>query len=159
MNKITNIQPLQADIPVRQTTQSANGGDLFRRTLDDALAEGEAPQTNQPQAAAALGEIRTEAFNPIEPAERVTESSPDTVTERTDSLIGLMDEYFENLSDPTKSLRGIAPLINTIKTSARELMQEARQTLNPDEELQQIARQCAVMANVEYINFERGDYL
>ena len=153
MNKITGIQS-DSHVTCRQTIQKADG-DLFQNTLDKALEEKKIPETDKPPTST-LGEIRSESIIPIECR---IQSSSHTVVEKTDSLMGLLDQYAANLSDPEKSLKEIASLLATIKTSAQELMQEARQTLNPDDELKQIARQCAIMANVEYIKFERGDYL
>lgn len=153
MNKIAGIQS-DSHITCRQTIQKADG-DLFQNTLDKALEEKKIPETDKPQTST-LGEIRSGSFIPIECR---IQSSSHTVVEKTDSLMRLLDQYSANLSDHEKSLKEIAPLVAKIKTSAQELMQEARQTLNPDDELKQIAMRYAVMANVEHIKFERGDYL
>lgn len=154
MDKITGIT-YNPDITGRGETQTTNTGDAFQKTLEKTLNEQNLQQTESAPTST-LSEISVSALNPITSC---LQSSSETVVQKTDSLLNLLDQYSRDLNDPGKNLKEIAPLIETIKTDAQELMNEAQQTLAADDALNEIATQCAVTANVEYLKFERGDYL
>jgi len=154
MSKITGISYPHDIITRQQQTQTSTDGHAFQNMLDKTLDE-KGLQPSEETTASTLSEIRVDALNPVS---NCIQSSSEVVVEKTDALLNLLDRYSADLNNPRKNLKEIEPLIDTIKTEAQELMDEA-QTLTPDDELHDIATQCAVMANVEYIKFERGDYL
>jgi hypothetical protein len=138
MSKITGISYPPDIITRQQQTQTSTDGHAFQNMLDKTLDE-KGLQPSEETTASTLSEIRVDALNPVS---NCIQSSSDVVVEKTDALLNLLDQYSADLNNPRKNLKEI----------------EA-QTLTPDDELHDIATQCAVMANVEYIKFERGDYL
>ncbi len=155
MSKITGIL-YPPDIMGRKNIEKTTPqGDAFQNTLDKKLDDQNTLQADE-TATHSLSEIRTETLNPVT---RRIQSADEAVVQKTDALLNRLDQYSADLNNPAKNLKEIAPLINAIKTDAQELMNEAQHSLTPDNELHDIAKQCAVMANVEYIKFERGDYL
>jgi uncharacterized protein YoxC len=112
-------------------------------------------QPSEKATTSTLSEIRINALNPMSNG---IQTSSEIVIQKTNTLLNLLDQYSADLNNPRKNLKEIAPLIHTIKTGAQELLDEA-QALGLDDKLHNIARQCAVIANIEHIKFERGDYL
>jgi hypothetical protein len=77
----------------------------------------------------------------------------------TGRLIDLLEAYAQQLADPAKSLRQIAPLVDAIQTQAERLMAAAAADPQPHPELQTLAHRSVVAAQVEVTRFQRGDYV
>ncbi len=148
MDKISSIAG-KSHIPAQKPVEKSDG-ELFKKALDKATAGSEtAPTQATPPGPGALGEIMATSFTNVE--------FPDSgVAEKTDRLLGLLDTYAKELSDPGKTLKDIEPLISDINESARLLAAEAGEN---DPGLAGIARETAMTAAKEYAKFNRGDYV
>jgi hypothetical protein len=150
MDKISSIAG-KSHIPAQKPVEKSDG-ELFKKALDKATAGNETVGPQPAQAApgpGALGEIMATSFTNVE--------YPDSgVAEKTDRLLGLLDTYAKELSDPGKTLKDIEPLISDINESARLLSAEAGEN---DPRLAGIARETAMTAAKEYAKFNRGDYV
>jgi hypothetical protein len=99
-----------------------------------------------------LGEITSARTMPV-PAQ------PELVSGSTEKLLELLDSYAGQLQNPDISLKHLAPVLETINQKADQLVTETL-SLGPDHAgLKDIATQTAVAARVEYVKFQRGDYL
>ncbi|CAB1068968.1 hypothetical protein JY97_12665 [Alkalispirochaeta odontotermitis] len=90
----------------------------------------------------------------------VTPSNFDRLSavDRTENLIGLLDQYRHQLADPQTTLRNIDPIIRKIDQE-REGLAPALESLPDDENLKQIINQTLVTASLEVSKFYRGDYI
>jgi len=77
--------------------------------------------------------------------------------DRTENLIGLLDQYRHQLADPLTTLRNIDPIIRKIDQE-RENLAPALESLPEDEDLKRIINQTLVTASLEVSKFYRGDY-
>ncbi len=154
MEKITGV-PENPEIqnkqnPRKTTSDKSDLNISFRDTLQNAMEQPN--KIDSTQSTPPLGEIDMTSFNKIS-------VSPTVVSEKTDILLSLIETYTAELSDPSKTLKELEPLIRKVRDSANELSEQA-ELLNPENsDLKRIAQQSAVTANVEYIKFNRGDYL
>jgi len=149
MEKISGI-PGNIDIQNKNKLKQSESNVSFKDTLDKTIMQP--TQTGQANQMNALGEIQALQQNSIQ-------VSPSIVAEKTDSLLNLMEAYSAELRNPAKTLKDIEPLVRQLRDSASELSDQAGQ-LNPEnKDLKMIAQDSAATANIEYIKFNRGDYL
>lgn len=149
---MTRICPLQPNLQPSQPREVKDtGGGGFQETLQKTLQARPGPPPAS-TGAAALGEIRPVLMPTIE-------NSSGKLVEDTGRLIDLLDAYAQQLADPAKSLRQIAPLVAEIQTQAERLTAAAGTEPHPHPELQTLAARSAVAASVEVIRFRRGDYV
>ena len=85
--------------------------------------------------------------------------APPAIQEMTAELLEMLDLYSNRLEDSATSLRSLEPILDRIKASADRLLEETENDPDTDAELKEIAFQSAMMANNEYLKFQRGDYL
>ena len=78
--------------------------------------------------------------------------------EKIEQFFNLLESYTKALSDPKKNLRDIAPLIKSIE-SEKEKLAGLGESLPDGDILKDIVNQAAILANVEVLKFNRGDYL
>jgi hypothetical protein len=147
---MSRIVPVSENQLLQQQTKSTRtpSGDFsatLNRAMESASTSG-APATS-------LGEIQPCVFQPIEaPAE-------EPLVSQMGSLLDLMDNYANDLGNPSKSLKDIAPLLDTMNTRATELLKQS-ETLTPqDDSLRRVASEVALTARMEMIKFQRGDYV
>ncbi|MDX9786583.1 MAG: hypothetical protein RBT11_07395 [Desulfobacterales bacterium] len=142
---ISENQAIQPHKTVQKTTDIC-----FKDSLNKAL--GEKATTETYPAARALGEIQAASFLSIE-------SPIEKVVTQTNQLLDLLRDYADDLNNQSKSLKDIAPLLNTIHNNANNLLKEAENMAVPNEALQRIASEVALTARLESIKFHRGDYI
>jgi len=130
----------------RNTTNGA-----FQQVLGNALGTTGAPAMPPPSATSLEEVPSTRCDVRIDP--------PPSIQNMTDELLDMLDLYSSQLEDPTASLKSLEPILNRIKTSAGKLLEQTERSPDTDAELKEIAFQSAMMANNEYIKFQRGDYL
>ena len=157
MNGINDINKTGAIKPHAPASADQAGKvedqDLFKKTFDKILSNSENQnQAPSSQAISGLGEIpsyglmiENEGVNPVE--------------KNTDQLLTLLDQYSRDLSDPTKSLKDIEPLVKDLKMEADLLSETVKNDDQSSPVLKTLAEQSAVLANVEYEKFIRGDYV
>ena len=128
-------------------------GDLFQASLKNALSTAGTSGASESEtpAASALGEPQAVYLPPQ------TEEEAE-VASQTEKLIGLLEAYAAGLENPNATLKELEPLVTRIQDEAAQLMTSADSSaINQD--LSSIAAQTAVTAAVEYIKFQRGDYV
>ncbi len=125
-------------------------GDLFKQTLDNALDK---TQSQKNMSVNSLGEVRSVAFNTI------NYEDDSSLVSKSEDLLNLLDEYSNELNDGGKSLRDLEPLVSELKENATELMEDILGDEGSDPDLKRHAAQCAIIASVEALKYERGDYV
>ena len=152
MGKITHITD-GANVPKPQQTKKADGQG-FKKALNSALEplKPAASQSSPANALGGLGELAPTTLTPIEPASQ-------SIFDRTNFLLDKLDNYSRDLEDPAKTLKDIEPLIATIQDDALKLLDETEKTGTADTELQEIVNKTALTARMEYMKFNRGDYI
>lgn len=134
----------------RQTPAPAAG---FQNSLEIALARGTAAKTENAKTAALSEPQATAHLNPA------ATPSADDIACQTDSLLGLLESYANGLETPGATLKDLAPLVDRIRDGAQQLMDSAERSTSAESGLKDIASQAAMAANIEYIKFQRGDYV
>ncbi|HPA13865.1 MAG TPA: hypothetical protein PKV75_01205 [Desulfobacterales bacterium] len=149
MDKISGIS--QGTLISNHSKINRQDSNLFQNTLK-AMLETDEIQKASARKADAASEIIAPSYVKIE------DPSANALNE-TNTLLDLLETYSKEMENPEKSLKDIEPLIISIKNHATRLMKEFDETMHPDANLRKIAEQCALAANVEYIKFQRGDYI
>ena len=75
-----------------------------------------------------------------------------------EDLLGLLDDFRQNLSDPRINLRQIDPIIQEMD-KLKETLEPVLDSLPDDEKLKDIVNQTLVTASLEITKFYRGDYI
>lgn len=128
-------------------------GDLFKKTFDKILSgSDEKGQSSVVPAVSGLGEIPS--FNL-----KFEDQSVGDVEKNTDQLLTMMEQLAKDLSDSSKTLKDIEPLIQGIKEGADLLTESVKSDTESGKALKSIAEESTVLANVEYMKFVRGDYV
>ena len=122
----------------------------FENNLQKAATPTQAPAA--PKETNVLGEIQA-----VRPP--VIDNAVQQLTEQTEQLLQKLEEYAAAIENPKKTLAEIEPMIRQIDEQARALDKLAGDSLPPDEELRDVAKQAALTANLEYFKFQRGDYI
>ena len=129
-----------------------NTSGAFQQVLGNALGTTGAPAMQTTPSAASLEEVpSTRCDVRIDP--------PPSIQNMTDELLDMLDLYSSQLEDPAASLKNLEPILHEIKASAGKLLEQTEKTPDTDAELKEIATQSAMMANNEFLKFQRGDYL
>lgn len=135
--------------PAKNKPRTAEGSSAFDTVLSNALEKSDGSDGT-----AGVTELQELAAPRLEPR-----SPSDSVSGKTDALLGLMDTYAAQLGDHRVSLKSIAPVLEKMNEEARELMKETRFLPSDQGALKEIATRTAVTAQTEYVRFQRGDYL
>ncbi len=150
IHKVGQVRPLTTG-----TQDQVNKGadsDLFKKTFDRILSESsEKTQASASSSLSGLGEISTFSL-------KIEDESVGAVEKNTDQLLTLMEQYAKDLSDPGKSLKDIEPLVQGIKEGADLLAESVKNDTGSSSAMKSLAEESAVLANVEYMKFMRGDY-
>ncbi len=152
MNKINDISGLQQSVPAHKPNRQQESGD-FQKVFHQAL-ESHSTSDSSTVKSNALGEIRLPVFHPVEEVNG-------TLVDQTNSLLTLLDNFAQALGDPSRSLKEIESMVTDLKKNADALSkrvgsQDGRQE---GDALQQIAKESAMTASLEYYKFYRGDYI
>jgi len=154
MTKINPIADSAGIIDQKKINKPDTGG--FESTLKTAVskraANGLSNSTVSGSQVSGLGEVRAAGI-------RTTSALTDGIAVETDRLLGLLDTYANDLANPTKTLRELAPMVAELKEKAGLVMAAAKEQVAPGDALGQIAAKAAFTANIEYIKFQRGDYI
>jgi hypothetical protein len=152
MNKITGITE-SGQIVGKKNSQKVDDPALFQKTLEDAMGVKNCKQSESITSGDVLGEIHS-----IAPP--IIEHSSMSVGKQTEKLLDQLDQYIKNLGDPNKTLKEIEPSVRDMKSFADSLMGNisVKEGIQ-DNKLKDIVERSAMMANIEYVKFNRGDYL
>lgn len=135
---------------VNTKPSKSNTPDTFETAFSKALDKTEGPDE---------ADTGPHALKEIASKELTIMNSSDSVSNRTDTLLGMLDSYSAKLEDPHISLKHMAPILEKIKEGAEKLLRETQQLTDADAPLKKIATQTIVTAQTEYLKFQRGDYL
>ncbi len=152
IHKVGQVRPLTTG--TQDQVNKGADGDLFQKTFDRILSESSenTPASVSP-AVQGLGEISASSFNL-----RIEDESVGAVENNTEQLLTLMEQYARDLGDPNKTLRDIEPLVQGIKEGADLLSESVKNDAKVSDRIKSLAQESAVLANVEYMKFMRGDY-
>ena len=78
--------------------------------------------------------------------------------ERIEKFINLLDQYRQQLADPSITLKKIDPIIKEV-AQEKESLTPVLDSLLDGEELKKILNQTLVTASLEVTKFYRGDYI
>ena len=78
---------------------------------------------------------------------------------QSDRILHLLDDYARELTDPSKTLKAIEPLVESIKKEVNTIEAEAAEKVDNDNELERIIKDLTITANVAIFKFHRGDYV
>lgn len=81
------------------------------------------------------------------------------VLDQSDKILHLLDDYTRELTDPTRSSKDIAPLVENIRKEISLIEDEASVEIKNDNELERIIKDLVITANVAISKFHRGDYI
>ena len=81
------------------------------------------------------------------------------VVENGEKILSLLDTYADALTDPSKTLKDIEPLVQSIEEKVGHIEKEAADQIPVNDELNGIIKDLAVTANVALFKFHRGDYM
>ena len=83
---------------------------------------------------------------------------PHDAIDRTENLIGLLDQYRHKLADPSATLKQIDPIVQEIDQEAKNLTLVLG-TLPDNEGIKRLLNETLVTASMEVTKFYRGDYV
>ncbi len=81
------------------------------------------------------------------------------VLEHSDKIIHLLNDYARELTDPSKTLKNIEPLVESIRKEVSLIEAKTADKTHDDTELERFVKDLAVTANVAVFKFYRGDYI
>jgi hypothetical protein len=146
-----DISKISGKAGISGRLQQRNGGKSqdFGKVLDKAM--------DHIGQAYAGGDCEVSGASPVSPTRPPEMVSPSQdVFRQAHRVLDLMDEYANALSDPTRTLRSIEPIVRDIQAEMKGMPEGASSS---DEGLKNIVNDIAVMASVEAMKFHRGDYL
>lgn len=130
----------------RQPSDDQEFGNILKERVDHSTHEVAGAQ--QTAFVNPLHGVRMNISPEIEPYEAL---------DRTENLIGLLDQYRQQLANPAVTLKQIDPMIQEIGREAQNLT-PLLNILPKSEELKNIINETLVMASTEVTKFYRGDY-
>ena len=137
------------------TASSKKQSQMFKNILDEVA--GHSGETVSKSLTQPLGEISSPMNIRIqEPAKSFH------IQTQTEELLAKLELYSSQLENSEVSLREMGSFLEDIYTNAQDLLQETKNMEGENEgeaALMDIACQCAITAQSEYIKFQRGDYL
>jgi hypothetical protein len=81
------------------------------------------------------------------------------VMARSEKILDLLDSYSGALADPTKSLKDIRPLVDSIEREVGSIESVDKNQIVEDKALDKIVKDLAVTAKVAMYKFHRGDFI
>jgi len=129
-----------------QTTND-NFQHIFQETIDTSSESGEPAMTLPP-----IQNIANIQFDSIPAMSRAQN------IEKVEQFLNVLDSYNGKLGDPTATLKDMYPLVTEMENETEKIVPFLN-SLSDTDELKDILNRAAVMATVEAIKFNRGDYL
>jgi hypothetical protein len=78
---------------------------------------------------------------------------------QSEKILNLLDNYTGALADPTKSLKDIRPLVDSIEKEVGLIESKTENQVCDDKALDKIVKDLAVTAKVAMYKFHRGDFI
>ena len=85
--------------------------------------------------------------------------SKSDVIVQSEKILNLLDNYAGELADPSRTLKDIRPLVDSIEKEVTLMESEAAKKVQNDETLDRLVKDLAVTAKVAMYKFHRGDYI
>lgn len=149
---MTKIDPINDAIAMQATKRPCTSAPVpFQASLENALSQ-KISDTADKRQASALSE-------PQSPMTRQPGMPSTDVLGQTDRLLGLLDAYATGLENPGATLKELASIVALMKDEAMQLMASTDTHAAGGNDINGIAAKAALTANVEYIKFQRGDYI
>ncbi len=139
LNPITQTKP--------QPSQDESFGSILKAHVNSATQE-------------VAGTQQTAFVNPLNNLKMGLSAklNPNDALDRTENLIGLLDQYRHKLADPSATLKQIDPIVREIDQEA-EILTLVLDTLPDNEGIKRIINETLVTASTEVTRFYRGDYI
>ena len=78
---------------------------------------------------------------------------------QSEKILNLLDDYAGELADPSRTLKDIRPLVDSIEKEVSLMESEAVNKVQDDKALDSLVKDLAVTAKVAMYKFHRGDYI
>lgn len=85
--------------------------------------------------------------------------SKSDVIVQSEKILNLLDDYAGELADPSRTLKDIRPLVDSIEKEVSLMESEAVNKVKNDKALDSLVKDLAVTAKVAMYKFHRGDYI
>ena len=85
--------------------------------------------------------------------------SKSDVIVQSEKILNLLDDYAGELADPSRTLKDIRPLVDSIEKEVSLMESEAVNKVQNDKALDSLVKDLAVTAKVAVYKFHRGDYI
>jgi hypothetical protein len=85
--------------------------------------------------------------------------SKSDVIVQSEKILNLLDNYAGELADPSRTLKDIRPLVDSIENEVSLMESEAVIKVQNDKALDSLVKDLAVTAKVAMYKFHRGDYI
>ena len=85
--------------------------------------------------------------------------SKSDVIVQSEKILNLLDDYAGELADPSRTLKDIRPLVDSIEKEVTLMESEAVNKVQNDKALDSLVKDLAVTAKVAMYKFHRGDYI
>jgi len=115
------------------------------------------PKTEKNNGFQEIFDQKLEADAPT-PVSNLSQSKTD-VLNLGDKVLDLLDLYAQELMDPSKTLKDIAPIVENIEKGIGEIEARANETVKADNDLNRLVGELMVTANTAVFKFHRGDYI
>lgn len=150
--KITEHSPITFKTQVGPSSSQPKPEADFAKALAEAEAKAEGPTNQTPAISAA---VTLMGMSPVGAILANSQINPQSLVNKA---LGVLDSYSQALADPQQSLKQISPLVKDLENEARN-MERLSQSLPPGHGLKPVAESLAVLATVESMKFNRGDYV
>jgi len=145
---IATLQAAQPKLKPRSQEQDQK----FARTLFETVTQNQ-QTANAPETGKGTASVLAAS-----PAARIQAAGSIDAALEVEKTIELLDQYGQALADSAQSLKQISPLVRDLEKESARLSQLSRE-ISADSGLQPVLNRTAVLAAVEAIKFNRGDYL
>ena len=88
----------------------------------------------------------------------IVDSKSDVIVQ-SEKILNLLDNYAGELADPSRTLKDIRPLVDSIEEEISLMESEAVNKVQKDKALDRLVKDLAVTAKVAMYKFHRGDYI
>jgi hypothetical protein len=92
------------------------------------------------------------------PSPNPVDSKSDVIVQ-SEKILNLLDHYAGELADPSRTLKDIRPLVDSIEKEITLMESEAVNKVQNDKDLDSLVKDLAVTAKVAMYKFHRGDYI
>ena len=146
-NELARTQATQTRV-AENRIEGARFDDILRQTVSEKTA---------PQASVTQGLTGLTGPVPIDTATLLGLDSKG-ITDSTERLLNVLDEFQAKLADETIPLSDLSPLVQKMNTE-KDLLTPALDSMSPSDPLRDVLNRVLITCSVEAQKFERGDYL